>query len=104
VAGQLVRDRLDAHAPLGFEQLRADAPQLRGFPPGEARDRQNTEHLKAIHEFAIPGKVYASFQFSSALVLESDKYAIEFAGVVAVSDDTKLDVFQVNRHQDAFEL
>jgi hypothetical protein len=65
---------------------------------------QNTEHLKAIHEFAIPGKVYASFQFSSALVLESDKYAIEFAGVVAVSDDTKLDVFQVNRHQDAFEL
>jgi hypothetical protein len=60
--------------------------------------------VTSIHEFAIPGKVYASFQFSSALALESDKYAIEFAGLITADDGSKLEIFQVNRHQDAFEL
>jgi hypothetical protein len=64
----------------------------------------SVEHIKAMLEFAIAGKVFATFQFASALALESDKYAIEFAGLLTVTGGTKLELFQVNKHEEAFDL
>ena len=64
----------------------------------------SVEHIKAMLEFAIPGKVFATFQFASALALESDKYAIEFAGLLTVTGGAKLELFQVNKHEEAFDL
>jgi len=63
----------------------------------------NVSVVKGIHRFALPGKVYASFQFASALILESDKYVIEHAGLINV-DQEKLELYQLNRHSDAFDL
>lgn len=64
----------------------------------------NTDLVKAIHEFTIPGKVYASSQFAAVLSLETDKYAIEQAGMVSLGAAGTVEIYQVNRHADAFDL
>ena len=62
-----------------------------------------TDILRAIGEFSVPGKVYASFQFASVLSLHARGYALEYAGIIA-SSPRPTGIFQVNRHADAFDL
>jgi hypothetical protein len=62
-----------------------------------------TTVVRAMNEFLVAGKVYASFQFASILALQGDGYAVEYAGIVSTGGDA-ISIFQVNRHADAFDL
>lgn len=58
---------------------------------------------RAINGFSVAGKIYSSYQFASVLALQENKYAVEYAGILSVGEDS-LAVYQVNRHADAFDL
>lgn len=63
-----------------------------------------TEIVKIIQKFVLPGKVYASFQFASVLAIDSKDYAMEYAGLVSIGGEEKLEIYQLNRHAEAFDL
>ncbi|MEX2234587.1 MAG: TRAFs-binding domain-containing protein [Cyclobacteriaceae bacterium] len=63
-----------------------------------------TEIVKSIQEFVISGKVYASFQFATVLAIDSKDYAMEYAGLVSIHENEKLEIYQLNRHAEAFDL
>lgn len=60
--------------------------------------------IRKVHEYAMPGKAYSTFPFAAVVALLRNKFAVQYAGIIRLNENETAPIFQVNRHEDAFDL
>ena len=75
-----------------------------GGPNGSLISGTATEIIREINGLTVPGKIYSSYQFATILALYSNKFSVEFAGIIPSANSETLSVFEINRHEDPFDL